>query len=325
MKQMDLNCRIDIYMLLWQGRTQIEIGERLWYWQSSISKEIRKWTIDWWYDPIYAQEISKQRRKEANKSRKKLIWTALRNIIVEKISSIDEDRSPDTVIGRMRKEWLSTVCTKTVYNYINYHEPWIKKHLRHWKKWYKKRWKKETRWTLWEVMRIEQRPEIVETRKTYYHREVDTIISWTRKHRIATLAERKSRYCCMKKTSSGKALEVWEAIVEMCMQIWEDKVETITSDNGKEFADRELVAYRLWVWFYFANPYHSRERWTNENVNRCIRKHLPKWTVFEDYEEEAIEKIQQMINNKPRKILDYHTPKEQLFESKTSYFTHYSF
>jgi IS30 family transposase len=312
-------------MLLWQGKTQTEIGNILWYLQWSISKEIKKWTIDWWYDPIYADRVSKERRYKANQSHNKLNWSKWWDIIVEKLTSKNEDWSPDTIIWRMKQEWLEIVCTKTVYNYINYHAPWIKKHLRHWKKWYKKRWRKEIRWTLWDVIRIEQRPEIVETRSTYHHWEVDTMLSWTRKNRIATLAERRSRYCCLKKTSSGRALEVWEAIIEMCMKVWEDKVETITSDNGKEFADRELIAYSLWVWFYFANPYHSRERWTNENVNRCIRKHLPKWTLFEEYDETAIEKIEHMINNKPRKILNYRTPTEELFNSESSYFRHYSF
>lgn len=325
MKQMWVNERVEIYMLLWQGKSQTEIGRILWYWQPSISKEIRKWTRNGRYERFYAQQISEQRRKQANQTHKKLPWSHVRTVIIEKLASKDEDWSPDTIIWRMRQEWINTVCTKTVYNYINYHEPWIKKYLRHGKKWYKKRWTEEKRWWLWDIMRIEERPEIVDTRSTYKHREVDTIISWTRKNRLATLAERKSRYGCIKKTSSGQAQDVWEAIIEMISKVWIDKFETITSDNGKEFADWELVAYRWWVWFYFANPYHSRERWTNENFNRCVRKHLPKWTIFEHYEEKQIEKIQDMINKKPRKILNYRTPTEELFNSKTSYFSHYSF
>jgi IS30 family transposase len=322
---MGIKERIEIYMLLWQGKVQEGISSILWYKQGSISKEIKKWTREGRYDPVYAQEISKQRRRVANIWHTKLLQWHILWLINEKLSSKDEDWSSDTIIGRMKAEWVACVCTKTVYNYINYHEPGMKKHLRHGKKGYKKRWSEERRGNLWDIIRIEARPPEVEWRETYYHWEADTIISWTRKGRIATLAERKSRYICMKKTSSGQALEVGEKIVEMWNVLGEEKFETITSDNGKEFGDWELIAYRLWVWFYFAKPYHSWERWTNENGNRCIRKHLPKWTEFEIYSDEEIAKIEKMINNKPRKILNYRTPSEELLGSKSSYFSHYSF
>jgi len=92
---------------------------------------------------------------------------------------------------------------------------------------------------------------------------------------------------------------------------------SLTSDNGKEFADRELVETQLQIPFYFATPYHSRERPSNENCNRCIRKHLNKKLDFTNVPEEYFEKIEYMINNKPRKIHNYRTPFEVHYHKKT--------
>lgn len=312
-------------MMLWQWLSQTEIADKLWYSQPSISKEIWKWTINGKYDAIYAEKVTQRLREDANRTHTKLTDTKLWQTIVECLENKEEDRSPDTIVWRMKSEWYRTVCTKTVYNYINKHDPWVKKLLRHGKKWYRNRWTQETRWSLWEIMRIDVRDKQVETRETYNHWEIDTIISWTRKCRIATAVERKSRYVGMKKTSSGQAIEVSQKIIDIGVEVWIEKFETITSDNWKEFADWEVISYRLQSLFYFANPYHSRERGTNENWNRCIRKHLPKGTEFENITDAEIEKIQTMINNKPRKILNYRTPTEELFGEKRTYFSHYAF
>jgi transposase, IS30 family len=174
------------------------------------------------------------------------------------------------------------------------------------------------------VIRIDQRDPEIETRNSYYHWEVDTIISWTRQWRIATMLERKSRYTGMKKTSSGQAVEVSQALIDIGVKVWIEKILTITSDNWKEFSSWKLVAEWLQSLFYFAFPHHSRERWGNENWNRCIRKHFPKWTDFELLSDEDIEKVETMINNKPRQVLDYRTPSEELMGEKLSYFRHHS-
>jgi IS30 family transposase len=325
MKHMWLSARIEIYTKLGLWETQENIAIFLWYKQSSISKEISKWKKDWKYDPIHADNLAKNRRKTANVTRTKLLKGNLWAVIEWKLKDSDEDWSPDTIIGQMKVEWLKLVCEKTIYNFIHNHSPWTKVLLRHWRKWYRKRGEVEKRWTIWNILRIDQRPQEVELRETATHWEADTIISWTRKTRLVTLVERKSRYICIKKTSSGQALEVSQCIIDMGVEIWIDKFESITSDNGKEFANWEMISYMLQSLFFFAFPYHSRERGTNENGNRCIRKHLPKWFEFESLSDSDIEKLQRKLNNKPRKILNYRSPAEVLFGEKLTYFSHYSF
>lgn len=320
-----LDERMEICIGLWLWLTQEAIAEKLGYKQPSISKEIRKWTIDGKYDPIYANNLAKERRRIANQWHTKLLKWGLWNVIEEKLKSKEEDWSPDTIIGRMKAEWLDVVCEKTVYNFIHNHSPWTKTLLRHWRKWYRSRGKVETRWTMWNILRIDQRPQEVELRETATHWEIDTIISWTRKGRLVTVVERQSRFIWIKKTSSGQALEVSQSIIDIGVRVWIEKFETITSDNWKEFANWEMISYKLQSLFYFAQPYHSRERWTNENWNRCIRKHLPKWFEFENLSDADVEKLERKLNMKPRKILNYRSPSEVLFGEKLSYFSHYSF
>ena len=90
---------------------------------------------------------------------------------------------------------------------------------------------------------------------------------------------------------------------------------TITSDNGKEFANHKAIAEALGVDFYFAHPYHSWERGANENMNGLIRQYIPKGTSLEDIDDEYIEMIQEKLNNRPRKKLGFLTPYEYFFST----------
>ena len=87
---------------------------------------------------------------------------------------------------------------------------------------------------------------------------------------------------------------------------------TITSDNGKEFARHEKIARELGVEFFFARPYRSCDRGANENMNGLVRQYLPKGTDFGNVTPEDVRKIEERLNNRPRKRLDYMTPKEYI-------------
>jgi transposase, IS30 family len=88
------------------------------------------------------------------------------------------------------------------------------------------------------------------------------------------------------------------------------KVHTLTSDNGKEFAGHENVASKLKAAFYFAHPYSSWERGLNENTNGLIRQYIPKRTSFDTVTDDLIKFIEGRLNNRPRKNLNFQTPKE---------------
>ena len=90
---------------------------------------------------------------------------------------------------------------------------------------------------------------------------------------------------------------------------------TITSDNGKEFANHKAIAEALGIDYYFAHPYHSWERGANENMNGLIRQYIPKGTSLEDIDDEYIEMIQEKLNNRPRNKLGFLTPYEYFFST----------
>jgi transposase, IS30 family len=318
-KHLRLEDRIEIYRLIWEWKTQKEIWKLVWCSQWTISKELQRRWSKRKYEPLYADNRRLRIRRECNNNQRKLEKTRERENIKRKLLSKDEDWSPDTIVWRIREEWWEIVCTKTMYNQI--HREWweLKEGLRHGRKGYRKRWYIETRWRYNDkVVRIDEREEEVEKRERIGDWEVDTIIWRWRDDRIVTILERKSRYIKMRRWKWSEWVK--EGIIELLR--WYDKRKrlTMTADNGKEFGKWKEVEENLWIKFYFARPYHSWERWSNENGNRCIRKRLRKWTDFKNISDKDIEKIENMINNKPRKILNYKTPNEIFNNTKTSYF-----
>ncbi len=91
-------------------------------------------------------------------------------------------------------------------------------------------------------------------------------------------------------------------------------VKTITSDNGREFAHHQEIAQRLKVDFYFAHPYASWERGTNENTNGLVRQYFPKKSDFSKITDRQVNKVEERLNNRPRKTLGYKTPNEVFFK-----------
>jgi transposase, IS30 family len=314
--------RLLIYRWLVVWENKYEIAEKLWRSHTTISREIiRNSNNKWEYDPIQAEKKYRERRKETNKARCKLLNDdILRNEIEIRLQSKEEDWSPDDLVGRMKGEWVACVCTKTVYNYINKYNPEWKKYLKY-KRWYRK----AKRWLQWKVNEnlpsIDDRPKIVETRKRIWDWEADTVISKWRNCALLTCNERKIKYVLIKKVENCKAETIHNATLTL-LNNHKDRIYTITIDNGKEFWDAEITQIYLWVQYYKAHAYHSRERWSNEHTNGMIRKWLPKWSDFSSITDEEIIALQNKLNKKPRKILKYTTPYELFHGVKLAYFSH---
>lgn len=317
-KHLSIEEKLEIRRLVKERRTQEYIGKVLWRDQGTISREINRNKINWYYYPLVADKKSKKRRVDANKRNSKLLKDdMLREEIIKRITSKQEDRSPDTIAGRLKEEGKRYVVSNTIYKYIYEHEPWLRKHLRY-KKWYKKRWAKELRKIRSNKRDIREREKIIEERARIWDIEIDTVVSKWRKWRLFTAFDRTSRLSWIRKLENGRAEEIYKMMVTVFS--WEN-ILSITSDNGKEFSDWELAEMELQIPIYFARPYHSWERWTNENGNRCIRKRVPKKKDFSDITEEEVSKIEHMINNKPRKIFNYRTPFEVHYWKKTHFFS----
>ncbi len=126
--------------------------------------------------------------------------------------------------------------------------------------------------------------------------------------------DRNSKFTLIKKVESKHASGVTQAIIDMLKPI-KSLVHTITSDNGKEFSFHEEVAKELNIKFFFCDPYSSWQRGLNEHTNGLIREYIPKKSEFEKISRTEIIHIQNRLNNRPRKILEYKTPNEIFFNN----------
>ena len=125
-----------------------------------------------------------------------------------------------------------------------------------------------------------------------------------------TLVERSARILRAVEVFSKHADVVAKAINALLIELPTSWVKTITFDNGTEFAEHEKVADLLNVKTYFAAPYCSWQRGTNENTNGLIRRYLPKGTCFKTLHQNQLQNIVQQLNNRPRKCLNAKTPNE---------------
>ena len=158
-----------------------------------------------------------------------------------------------------------------------------------------------------------ERPDVVDQRQRIGDWEVDTILGQGRQQAIVTLNERKSRLALLQKVERRSADRVAQAILEQ-LRPFADVAHTLTSDNGKEFAQHETVAEELDLDFYFAHPYASWERGANENMNGLVRQYLPKQSDFTNVSQADLETIMCKLNHRPRKCLDFRSPFQVFFQ-----------
>jgi IS30 family transposase len=151
------------------------------------------------------------------------------------------------------------------------------------------------------------RDSIVETKSRIGDWEADTVIGANHKGAIVTLVDRCSKKTLLKKVPNKTKEVVTKAIIDLLLP-YKDKVHTITFDNGGEFADHKIIAKTLDAQCYFATPYASWERGLNEHTNGLLRQFIPKKTEFTTITDEDIAKYQNLLDNRPRKILQFNTP-----------------
>lgn len=161
---------------------------------------------------------------------------------------------------------------------------------------------------------IEDRPAIVEARSRIGDWEADTVIGKNHRQAIVSIVERKTGFTLIRKVERKTAQAVGRAMVGL-LKPFRNQVHTITSDNGREFARHEEIAKQLQADFYFAHPYASWERGTNENTNGLIRQYFPKNRDFTTITQQEINTAMERLNNRPRKRLGYQTPNQVFFMS----------
>ncbi len=278
---------------------------------STISRELARNTGGCGYRFKQADSLACERRAHASQRPKKLTEDFKAKIE----SKLLEDWSPEQISGRFKQEG-AFISHESIYRYV-----WknkraggqLYKHLRHHGKRYNKRSSgKAGRGCIPNRVDISERPAIVENKSRIGDWEGDTVISAISKTAILTLVDRHSKFTRIKKLGRKTAENVDVATKERLLSL-PHPVLTITYDNGMEFAAHQETVLALNASSYFATPYHSWERGLNEHTNGLIRQYLPKKLDFKAVTDEEIQAIENKLNHRPRKVLNFKTPYEVFF------------
>jgi transposase, IS30 family len=296
--------RYQISALKGTGLTQKEIAAQLEVSPSTISRELRRNASDGAYDPQEAHNRACHRRQAAPKAHRitPAMWDRVEDLICQ-------EWSPEQISGWLGKHEGVAVSHEWIYARVRKDKESggdLYTFLRHGFKRRRRYGKQDLRGHIRNRVSIDQRPVVVEERSRLGDWELDTIHGHGR-NGLLTAVERKAGLVRLSKVDRRGAAEVGSAATG---RLASDLVLTLTADNGKEFADHEQISRKLEADFYFAHPYSSWERGSNENTNGLVRQYFPKGTDFDEIEPWEVQWVEDRLNNRPRKRLDWATPNE---------------
>ena len=278
---------------------------------SSVSREIKRNSVDGVYSGSVANDKYLERRLNC-KPKYKLDDEELKETIQNLITK--DNLSPEAISNTLTD---CKISYGTIYNAVNKgkldlkdkQENRIKKYL-FFKG--KKRHKKgivDNRGKLCPEQTINDRPDSINHREEFGHWEMDTVLGKHKKSCFLTIVERVSRYSVILKIKGKTSKDVFNVLIDTIGSL-RDKIKSITPDNGKEFACYKLISQMFKIPFYFAMPSSPWQRGTNEYTNRLIRYYIPKGTDIDKISNERIKEIQDKLNARPRKCLNWKTPNE---------------
>ena len=295
------------------GHKQKDIARMLGKDPSAISRELQRNKSDSGrYLARGAKLKTKKRRIDANERFKKIEHNVnLRRYVVKKLKKY---LSPEQIAGQWsRKHQNQRIGKDTIYKFVYGKRKDLVKYLRCQKGKYRRRYGTRIREKQREELkkrRIDARPEIINLRQRIGDWEGDTVRGSGGSGHIITYVERKSGYLVAGKAKKATAENINEFTIKEFNKIARCKRLSITYDNGSEFAGYDTIERKTGMTAYFAFPYHSWERGSNENTNGLLRQFYPKKSRFDDVTQEQLDKVVRLINNRPRKRLHYLTPYE---------------
>ena len=302
---------------LWhaQGLSLSKIAGRLRRNKGSISRELRR-NSSGTYDVYLSHNAHRRaiKRKKQSGRRPRLKSDRIRCYVTEKIR---KGWSPELIAGRIKKRHPdNAISHEAIYQFIYDKDTLaaidLRKYLPRSK--YKRRPGKHSRRHIKkhipDRISIDQRPKFIDQRKQPGHWESDTVATKQSRPSLMVLIERSSRLVKISKLPSKTARDVSSAINRRLAHLPRALRRTITYDNGPENVEHMRVNRTLGTRSYFCNPYHSWEKGSVENVISLIRRYLPKKTDISTITKEQIKHIENQLNNRPKKCLDFYTPLE---------------
>ena len=314
-KHLTMDEREVIAKMHWEGKGLSEIAKALDRDKGTISRELKRNASSEYrcYTPCRAHYRAAERRKTASR-RPRLKNETVRQYVLEKLVL---GWSPELIAGRLPLEHPGfSISYEAIYQYI-YHpktadrEELIASLRRcHRKRRHKSIGRKVRKTKIPNRVPIDLRPKSIETRRYYGHWEGDSLISRKSPAALNSLTERKSRLLLLTKLKRKGAEETKDAIIRRLYALPAPMRRTLTLDNGTENAQHEEITSEIGLKCYFAHPYASWQRGTNEHINGLVRWYLPKGTDFSKISEQQIAQIESLINNRPRKCMGFKTPLE---------------
>ena len=299
--------RYQIHALMKAGHDQSQIAKLLDRHKSTISRELSRNTGSRGYRPKQACEMSADRAQNSRNAPTVEPW-----VREAACALLCIQWSPEQIASQL------PISHETVYQHVYADKAQggtLWKHLRCQKQ-KRKRYAsgRDRRGQIPNRRPLSERPLHIEARRQVGHWECDTVIGASHKGAVVTMVERKSGYAVMAKVEKKTSELVSSAIVDK-LQPLAARVKTLTFDNGKEFAGHAHIDQQLQSTAYFARPFASWERGSNENLNGLLRQYVPKKRAMSTVTDEEIRMIQNRLNNRPRKRLGFKTPAEVFHQS----------
>ena len=314
-KHLTIEGRYHIQAYKEAGYLQIEIAEKLQVSPATISRELNRNSskIHKRYSAKNADKVSSDKRMYASKKSNLKMTKKVKNYIVK---YIEEDYSPEQVSATLRLKHKINISLVRIYQYIesdklsggDLHTHLRFHHTGHRRAKYGAKYKGQIK----DRVSISQRPEIVDDKQRIGDLETDTIVGANQKGAITTIVDRASMFIKISIPTTKKAIDIERETLRL-LTPFKDRIKTMTSDNGFEFSNHKNISKALDCDYYFCHPYSSWERGLNEYINGLIRQYIPKGTSFENITPEYIQMIEDKLNNRPRKSLNWRTPNEVFY------------
>ncbi len=283
-----------------------EIAERTEIPSSTVSRELARNSINGRYDAAKAEKLAKSRRQRG--------CYKLKGELLDKVcKGLGRKDSPEQISGRLKQQGDGQISHEAIYLMVYrdrktggaLFENLRRSHRRR----RKRHGKRDTRGIIPNKTMIDDRPAAINNKERFGDFEGDTIIGKGHQGAAVTLVDRKSKLVLIAKTPDKSAKSVQDAIIKL-LKTSPIPTRSITFDNGTEFANHQEIAQIINAPIFFAHPYHSWERGVNENTNGLIRQFIPKNQNILELDDEFIQTVQDNLNNRPRKLLDFLTPFE---------------
>jgi IS30 family transposase len=279
--------------------------------KSVLSRALKRNSSKRGYSASLACEYASERKERFRRNRK--FTQEIKAHIVKYLT--EEQWSPEQIVGDAKRRGIKMVSCERIYQFIRDDKRdggslW--KQCRHRLK-HRKRPVGGKKVIIPEKVSIDERPAVVNEKKRFGDWEIDTIVGPENKGAILTATERMTGFLLMRKLPQGKNAKALAKELYYMLLPYKNFVLSITSDNGTEFYQHRWIAKMLKTNYYFAHPYASWERGLIEYTNGLIRQYIPKKEKFTKFTRENIENFQHKINRRPRKMLNFDSPKNKFF------------